>query len=354
MRYIVDIKEASVNSINKLINEGKYKNMVEFINVAIENQIYIEYTDINEVAEPVKYYSSLSHDKTSKTENLNHFDSTKKMSYSKILTVPMPEINHTSLVVNNNHLKSIWLWGQINKILPIKIGLRSLVNMVNEEGWTDFENFREFATNNALNISENLRRYEESLKKKREERISTGLPTKEKYKSSDRYKYHFLAFLRNDELIDGALGVLRFINFKKEDKKVLIGITQQGLKFAQLDNPVLDNNNFDRSLSEQEIDFYLRHTQKYVVNEWNAICWLIGKIGMNGTKREIINSEIEKEFQHKWECSIEYINTQRAGLMSRMNELGLIETVKSGIYVTYHLSKIGSEISMKTKYYENE
>lgn len=350
MRYIVDIKEINVNSIKKFIDNGRYKNIVDFINVAIENQIYIESAEIKDINGSITNYKAPAENNSTLNNSLSMTD----IRYNNISTVNMPSINQTILGLNDKHMKDVWLWGQINRILPLKIALRNLVMLLTEDNWIELEYYRESATQFALDIGEKIQRYEESINKIRDDKISTGLPDKENYKSSDRYKFHFLAFLRNDELIDGALGVMRFVNLKKEEKKVQIGITKQGLRFAQLNNPVLDNNNYDNSLSKEEIDFLLRHIQKYVKNEWNAIYWLLNKIGTKGTKREILNKEIEKEFKEKWNCSLAVINTQRAGLMARMSELGLIEKVKKGIYVTYYINKLGYEISKKIKYYENE
>ena len=38
-----------------------------------------------------------------------------------------------------------WLWGQINKILPMKIGLRVLYCVLGNEQWINLERFREEA-----------------------------------------------------------------------------------------------------------------------------------------------------------------------------------------------------------------
>jgi len=60
-----------------------------------------------------------------------------------------------------------------------------------------------------------------------------------------------------------------------------------------------------------------------------------------------LNSELNKEFAELWGASDAVVNTQRAGLMARMFELGLLEKEKNGIYVTYHISEFGKSFLAK-------
>jgi predicted transcriptional regulator len=50
---------------------------------------------------------------------------------------------------------------------------------------------------------------------------------------------------------------------------------------------------------------------------------------------------LKKEFGGIWAASDAVINTQRAGLMARMFELGLIEKEKDGVKVNYKISDKG-------------
>jgi len=45
---------------------------------------------------------------------------------------------------------------------------------------------------------------------------------------------------------------LRFVNLNKEEKgKISIGLTESSLKFAQIENPVIDYNDFEKSFSQE-------------------------------------------------------------------------------------------------------
>ncbi len=148
--------------------------------------------------------------------------------------------------------------------------------------------------------------------------------------------------MRKDGTLDGAMPYLRFVNLNKDEKgKVLIGLTDPGLNFAKLNNPVLDFADFEKSLNENEADFYIDHISKNVQGERNATKWLLYKLAIGLKDREEINNELKREFGQIWGASDAVINTQRAGLMSRMFELGLIEKEKEGIKVIYNISNRG-------------
>jgi hypothetical protein len=157
--------------------------------------------------------------------------------------------------------------------------------------------------------------------------------------------------MRKDGTLDGAMPYLRFVNLNKDEKgKVLIGLTEPGLNFAKLDNPVIDSQDFERSLNEKEVDFYLDHIPKNVKGESSATKWLLEKLSNGLNEREEINKELKKEFGQIWGASEAVINTQRAGLMARMFELGLIEKDKKGIgpAVIYKITDRGKKFLQQT------
>jgi predicted transcriptional regulator with HTH domain len=226
-----------------------------------------------------------------------------------------------------------------------------MLTFIDSEEWIELESFRNKTAEVAMTFGKKILSYEEKKNKKRDERISAGLPIGfEEYKSKMRYKGHFLAFMRKDGKLDGALAFLRFVNLtKNKNGNVLIGLTDAGVHFARLENPVIDHNNFDTSLSEKEISFYLSHVSRNVRGEFAAIKWLLGKLSNGITHREEINRELKKEFGDLWEASDAVINTQKAGLMARMIELGLIDRVRKGIRVYYYISDRGKTFLKEAK-----
>jgi hypothetical protein len=289
--------------------------------------------------------------------------------------LPPPEFNELASSLKGDRPlieENTWMWGQVNRIFPIKLGLRVLYMMLNDDQAVELETFREKSADIAFEFAKMLRANERTKNISRDEKVSTGLPLDndsertnlvlraqknqrleeissymkhEEYKSKLRYKSHFLASVRKDGRLDGAMPFLKFVNIKKHNKEdFYIGLTEAGLEFAKLENLIIEKKDFSKSLSESEANFYLNHIEKNVRGEYNAIKWLLNKLKSGITEREIINQVLKSEFGEIWNVSDAVINTQRAGLMARMSELGLIDKEKEGIHVKYSISE-------KSKYF---
>jgi len=341
MRYVIDVTQKQAEEIESLIKRGQYRSFAQFIATAIENQIYIENSEIGEdkIESRSKTIKNISQsDVVSKEENEISLLEIK----SQPRPVPMPTFKQLSCFSQKFEEEKCWLWGQANKILPMKIGLRVLYAVIGSEQWMGLDEYRNKAADIAAGFGTIIRKYEDKKNKMRDERISAGLPDEKEFKSKFRYKSHFLAYMRKDESLDGAMPYLRFVNLNKDEKgKVLIGLTEPGLNFAKLNNPAINLQDYEMSFSEEEVDFYLDHISKNVKGEYGAIKWLLNKLANGLREREEINKELKKEYGQIWKASDAVINTQRAGLMARMFELGLIEKEKNGVKVNYGISLKG-------------
>ncbi len=353
MRYLVDVMQNQADEISKLINTGKYNNTAQFIVAAIENQIYIENND--EITQHINDRAQNNSNVNEPARVLNNGTNTMilKNIISQPKVVPMPNFHNLAVSLYEAKEEKCWLWGQVNKILPIKIGLRALYAYMGSEQWADFEEYSKRVSDIAAKIGKSIRSYEDKRHKLRDERISAGLPSEED-KSKTRYVGQFLSYMRRDEKLDGAMTFLRFSNLRKDDKeRLLIGITDAGLEFANLENPALDYSDFEKSFNEKEVEFYLNHITENVKGESGAIQWLLQKLMDGITNREKINDEVKKDFASIWknssgnDASKDVINTQRAGLMARMFELGLIGKDKKGVNVKYKILKKGKDFLIK-------
>lgn len=349
MRYVVDITQAQADIIGKMLATGKYQNVAQFISTAIENQIHIETCDTAYVSTRASkvIINSDSPFPDVISPNVSSIAMTKIKSQPKV--VSMPKFSDLSASLWGADERQCWLWGQTNKILPVKIGLRILYTRLGTEQWIDLEEYKNDAADIAANIGTAIRKYEDKKGKLRDERISAGLPDEKEFKSKLRYKGHFLAYMRKDEKLEGAMPFLRFVNLNKDEKgRIFIGMTEPGLAFASLDNPVIDHSNFDKNFSDKEIDFYLEYIAKHIKGESEAIIWLLNKILKGINNRDSINIELSRDLGSAWKKpSSAVINTQRAGLMARMFEMGLIEKEKKGVEVTYIISMRGKKFLNK-------
>lgn len=349
MRYVVDITQPQADIIGKLLSTGKYQNVAQFISTAIENQIHIETCDT--IYAPTKAGKVIISSDSLFSDAIP--PDVSSIALAKIKTrpkvVPIPKFSDLSASLWGADEKECWLWGQTNKILPVKIGLRALYARLGTEQWVDLEEYRNDAADIAANIGTAIRKYEDKKDKLRDERISAGLPDEKEFKSKSRYKGHFLAYMRKDNKLEGAMPFLRFVNLNKDGKgRIFIGLTEPGLDFASLDNPVIDRSNFDKNFSDKEIDFYLGYIAKHIKGESEAIIWLLNKILKGINNRDSINIELSKDLGSVWKKpSSAVINTQRAGLIARVFEMGLIEKAKKGVEVTYIVSTRGKKFLNK-------
>ena len=194
------------------------------------------------------------------------------------------------------------IWEFYSRFFPVKVVISELAYMLAEKESTmvDYNDFRERAYYTALGLSEKIREYESKKGRKRNEKISAGLPQppvderflkqqtidekKAKFYSSKlRFQEHFIgmseeAWVKKQNLsgkdlekkqdknakpiknkngiafFDGALNAMGLVNFvaeKKGDKKksgdhtyrIKVGLSEKGTKFFLERNPVLLNYN---------------------------------------------------------------------------------------------------------------
>lgn len=354
MKYLIEVSQRQFEEIKRLISQDKYRDLPQFIDTAIENQLHIEKADIaREYIGPIT--SFVADDQAPYKE--------ARAEGVKISLAAVPEKNCLALSALPSDIKTVeapadsrlrfvfpeagpdnnWLWGQINRIFPIKTGIRYLASMLVEGEFLDLNVFREKGLLCPAALEARLKAYEENSGVDRDKCISTGLPGagRDDYKSHDRYRNQVLAVLRKDGKLDGALSLHKFINITEGAGKPRIGITKAGLEFALLENPVLDRNDFTVSLSEAERDFYVRHIRNNMPGEYNGVKWTLSAI-KEGKSRDEINAAMAEYYKPYWgEPSAEFITTQRAGMIARLSELGLITKEKTGVKVRYLVTEKG-------------
>ncbi len=332
MKMIADLPEYIVKEIRLLISQGRYSSVSDFLLTASENQISLESFDDNEVLGIDLIKSSIPRNNTNLSYQYAH-------PTDKILTL------ETKLISTKDQEWETWIWGQINRILPIKFAARSLAITVARN--QDFPIHDEFCMNagiEARKFGQELLTQDAHFNKPRDKKLSTGFPIGAKKDSSlSRYWSQFIGYQKKDGSNTGALFDLVFADtLSADNESTRIGLTAAGLEFAEFINPVIDDNHFDNALSDDEIAFYLNHIQTYVPGEvslFKAILRLIEK-GIN--RRENLNESIKNFIQgSNWSNGL--ISTQRSGAISRMYELGLLKKEKSGLEVQYIISDPGTQ-----------
>lgn len=346
MKYVIDIPKNIIDKIRQILKKGEYESLNELIVTALENQIILEEGEkIQEdlFSTILKLPKFNQNEAFKKIEEKDFSKWISKENINGIKTYPMPEVKY--LEFPNTTYNDNWLWGQINRIFPIKLGLRILGNMQKEK--EDFIPLKEFlrkARYIARNIGLQLLKIDLEIKRNRDERVSTALPVgKNEEKAELRYTSHFLVNKRTDGVLDGAMARLRFVNVQSSNEKEnMVGITNEGLEFVMLKNPILDNStDSEITISDEEADFYLKHIKDNVPEERNPFACILEIIKSGSVSVIEINKEI-KGIKKDWTDIV--TTTQRSGALGRMNELGLLEKSKKGRRVTYRISKKGESL----------
>ena len=161
------------------------------------------------------------------------------------------------------------LWNFYSRLLPAKITLTTLGDLMNRSGASlvslGGENgFRVKAFDVSEELAEKLRTYERQHKLGRTKKLSTGFP---KERSIDkltqglvekRFKDKYTATVRKSrktgEHLEGALAALGLIIVKEYDDEHFVTMTNLGKEFYKLDNPVLKGD-YSRAFFDDEVKF---------------------------------------------------------------------------------------------------
>src|SRR5262249_38072337 len=111
-----------------------------------------------------------------------------------------------------------------------------------------------------------LEQWDEEAGRKRDDLLATGLPRRGNSSSRDRFLAQFLARVtRGGEAFPGAACQYGLVRFDGG----LVGLTDRGLEFAALGNPVLDRQATGATwpLTEEEAEFLARHVLAHVPAE---------------------------------------------------------------------------------------
>jgi hypothetical protein len=224
------------------------------------------------------------------------------------------------------------------------LSLRHLALWLDDEE-TDgapYKQFRDRTADIAREYGFWMEKLDDRMGRGRGEKFSAALPTSDKVERSlDRFKTHFVGQIDSEGNLTGSLPNLRFVDIDPEDRE--FGITESGLEFARLTNPLLDERDetTEHSLSETERRFYLDHVDAEHPEEAKAMAFVATAIA-EGIDRPDPLSERVGELSDEWSAA--QASTVRSGLVGRIYELGLVTRERVGSRgIRYELTRRGEE-----------
>ena len=127
-------------------------------------------------------------------------------------------------------------------------------------------------------------------------------------------------------------------------------LTEAGLQLARLQNPILDEKGekgITARFTPEEVDFFIRHIREHVPAEDFAFRCVLGAVADGANSPESLDDALEK-FVTKREdkpYTRAFLTTQRAGVVSRLIDLGLMQRVREGVTVKYEVTAKGSDLA---------
>ena len=116
---------------------------------------------------------------------------------------------------------------------------------------------------------------------------------------------------------------------------------------AELRNPVLDSEGgtSTEKFSEAEIDFLIDHIWNHLPVEVFAFTATLSAISSGDATPESLDLALKKYLPSRVDKPFTdaFLTTQRAGVISRMADLGLVSRTRSGPNVTYVVNYRGAE-----------
>lgn len=326
MKYVVEISSKQLSGIHELVNAGHYDGVQQFVEVAIENQLFLQ-----------KLPSDVYPEKLAPQ---------KEKIYSNILStrLPMP-LKDPPFTDEPAEIQRKTLWGLYNRVFPAKIALRVLATLAAEleKPFVDFLRVREEASRRARLIGKLLADDDEKARRHHGEKLSTGLPIGSQDKAIARYQNMFVGFQTSKGKGGGLLVDLGFAVIKDDEKGCkVIALTEIGTRFAKLSSPILDVQNpiTNVALSEEEADAYLNHIKELLPLEFSLYQKILDAISSGKNTPEELDLVVRTDLEN---LKKSVLATERAGMISRLTELGMLRRNRIGLSVSYSLTPRGEQ-----------
>lgn len=346
MRVVVEIPPDLVDDIRSAVGSGNYESPDEFLEQALRTQLELEsgqqetlQTFNDAIADGV----DSGDDRKTIQERSNSRPPQSDEDEAKLEDLSLRDFDvETVPPPSPDRIDRGPLWGQYNRIFPMKLVVRRLAIVLHETGevGAPYEEFREETATVARAYGFRLEEADEKLERGRGEKFSAAFPTGDKVERSlDRFETHFVGQLDQSGNLTGALPNLQFVDVDAESET--FGLTSAGSTFAQIENPLLDEDiESESSLSRAERRFYLNHVASEHEAEAEAM-QVVAEAIANGINRPDPLSERVGELSDDW--STAQASTIRSGLVGRMYELGLVTRKRVGSRgVGYELTELGA------------
>ena len=236
-----------------------------------------------------------------------------------------------------------WIFGQHTKLLPVKATCRALARLmsVEPEGNLTFTKTASAIASEAVKLGDYLKHLDEVSGVHRDDALSFAFPYTDSPngdKSRLRYANQFVASFTRQGSLSGLPIELKLAH-RDQSRSPRILLTEAGWHFAELRNPILDQGKDGRQskFSLEEVQFLVAHIRSRVPAEAFAYKAVLEAIAHGAKTPEKLDDALEEYLPKRNDKPFTraFLTTQRAGVVSRMIDLGLVQRLRDGINVTY-------------------
>ncbi len=342
MKVIVNVSEDDIIKIKDTLNSNRYSSISEFVSLAIQNQLSLEGGNSN--------FPSLESLISQKNEGKS-INSNDKIEMNKIQNIE---------TVLKNDIQDIFpFWGTQNKYLCLKQITTDFLLLASQEdkSWIRNDLTINHLIQSAIEIRKKLESIDKLFHRPRGDKYQTGFPLNDS-KSISRYVKQYIGGIDVNRRMYGMALEMGFLSLKrnKETDKLEFGITNEGKDFANIESPIFHKKTSDLTpltphLTNDEVKFIISTLHNRKSTEINLMKFTLEYISQGKNQpdegkiptKEYLDKTYPDIALNKMGGSFSFIeaNTIRAGVISRLTELGLIKIIKKGIKSEYEVTKNG-------------
>jgi len=321
MKLVVDINPSLFERLQLAIDRNNYRSMGDFAILALENQLSLD-----------GGAAATSDERPRNTPQITRPDSQNlNVDDGGDLKLFAPTSAATLSVGNDG-----WIWGIVNRVLPVKFAVRELHSATGPLPLAlAQQRIAESATNFAQQIVANT-----SNERDRHSTLVTGFPVREPlYPAQQRFANHYVGRVERSGQTRGALFELGLAGIDYEDGQPRVGLTELGFNFAQLPNPTLDSARFDKALSPDEITYYVDNVVPTIPRELDCFVTLLGVLADGPKSVEDLDGVVTDHLSSRFSAAA--VQTQKAGGLGRLRDLGLLDRKKDGLTAQFEITNDG-------------
>jgi len=330
--YLVSVGPEHIKAIAKLIERGNYTSVEQFLAVAVTNQLTYERQD----AESRNAQTHMAAQK--KAHAAVQIENSDLQAFALRETqVAMPDVQHNRT--------SQLLWGQYYRFLPLKAALRLMINSFGERPFF-LHDAHKIVQDRIMTLADYLesRRAGEGLM-----RLDVGFPSRSRdlERSIGRFIVQYVGKCAGNGTLTGFPSMMGLLAKARPEDDCAVQFTDAAVSFAQLTNPILDGPSTLEPLAIEERRFIVKHICDALPMEASHMKLVASAIESgNNTPKKLLGALLDfyRATYSDRELSESQTTLMRSGCISRLVELGVVTSSRTGGRARYSISEEQPEI----------